>query len=324
MGDFKYNYVIAGGPNYYEVAYADLFSLSNVVYHKSFIGGIESSVFKLISRINFNLWINKFIPTPFSAMVFPKLFPHHFSDDKPICFIFFESHFAVYNTKYIEYLKKKYPGSKFVLYMQDLVSSLPHYDINSYKSRFDLIFSYDSGDCKKYSLYYFPTPYSYYDISHLDKKEPIDVYFCGAGKTRYKAIFDVYHRCVQEKLQCKFFITGVPESERIQGEGLIYDHPISYIENLSYVSASKCILEIMQENADGYSLRLWEAMMYNKHLLTNNQFIINSEYYFKDSIHFVPDTKPFIDWLNTKVVYPQSLKERKSPIQLLREIENLI
>ena len=324
MDDFKYNYVVVGGSNYYEVAYANLLSLPNVAYFKSYLDGIKSNVIKILLRINFNLHLNKYIPTPFRKIVFPLLFQHHFSNDKPICFIFFESQFAIYNTRYIEYLKRKYPGSKFVLYMQDLVSSLPYYDINSYKYRFDLIFSYDKGDCKKYSLHYFPTPYSYYNISNLDKKESIDVYFCGAGKTRYKAIFEVYKRCVREKLKCKFFITGVPKSERIQGEGLIYDCPITYIENLSYVAASKCVLEIMQENADGYSLRLWEAMMYNKHLLTNNHHIINSDFYFKEFIHFVSETKPFDNWINTQVCYPESLRESKSPIWLLREIENLI
>lgn len=324
MDNFKYNYVVAGGSNYYEVAYADLFSLPNVFYYKSYVDGIESTFLKFISRINFNLWINKYIPTPFSSIVFPELYPHHFLDDKPICFIFFESHFAVYNTRYIEYLKGKYPDSKIVLYMQDIISSLPHYHIKDYKKRFDLVLSYDKGDCKKYSLNYFPTSYSYYDISNLDKKEPIDVYFCGAGKTRYKAIFEVYKRCVSENLQCKFFITDVPKSERIHGEGLIYDYPISYVENLSYVAASKCILEIMQDKADGYSLRLWEAMMYNKHLLTNNQSLLKSEYYFKDYIHFVSDSKCFDSWLNTRVSFPESVRKRKSPIHLLREIENLI
>lgn len=321
MDNFKYNYVVAGGSNYYEVAYADLFSLPNVFYYKSYVDGIESTFLKFISRINFNLWINKYIPTPFSSIVFPKLFPHHFLDDKPICFIFFESHFAVYNTRYIEYLKGKYPDSKFVLYMQDIVSSLPHYHIKDYKKRFDLVLSYDKGDCKKYDLLYYPTPYSKIQLPSLVLDETIDVFFCGAGKTRFPEIHDAFLRCKGEGLKCKFFITGVPKEKQLPYDEIIYDQPISYLENLKYVNSSKCILEIMQKNADGFSLRLWEAIIYDKHFITNNSQIKESKYYAYSNIHTIEELETIKVWINEVKSYPSSIKTEKSPILLLEFIE---
>lgn len=319
----KYNYIIAGGSGFYKVAYSDLYNLPNVAYFCNYIDRIDSRFKQLLLRINFNLKLNRFLKTPFRKIAYPWLFPHSFKAKRPLCFIFFGTQFAVINTSYIEYLRKCYPDVKLVLYMQDIVASLPYYDIESYKKRFDLVLSYDKGDSRRYGLEYYPTPFSKIDIAKLPIVAPnnIDVFFCGAGKTRFPAIFDIYRKCISQGLKCCFFLTGIPQGKRIVGEGLIYDQRISYEENLAYGAKSKCILEIMQENADGYTPRLWEAMMLGKHLLTNNSVIENSVYYNPNCIHMVSEGIPFCDWINQKCEYGKNLKEEKSPTRLLEYIE---
>lgn len=321
--ELKYNYVIAGGGGFYEVAYHDLMKMPNVKYYKGYTDGIKGTMKQFLCRLCFNLSVNKYVSTPFSSIVFPWLFPSHFEEPKPLCYIFFGNQFSVINTGYIEYLKKKYPEAKFVLYMQDIISSLPYYDIESYKRRFDLILSYDRGDCERYNLTYFPTPYSRYPIK-TPKKEDIDVFFCGAAKTRYKTILNVYRKLVEQGLKCKFFIVGVPKDEQIHGEGLIYDQRISYIENLEYVASSKCILEIMQENADGFTPRLWEAIMYDKHLITNNKSILESMYGDETGIHILDLSADFLYIKSQSIAYSRILKENKSPHQILILIESLL
>lgn len=321
--NWKYNYVIAGSGGFYEVAYYDLVQMPNVKYYKGYTDGIKERTKQMLCRLCFNLSVNKYISTPFRRIVFPWLFPSIFELQKPMCFIFFENQFAVINTCYIEYLRKKHPDAKFVLYMHDIVSSLPYYDIESYKQRFDLILSYDRGDCERYNLTYFPTPYSHYPIKN-PKKEDIDVFFCGAAKTRYKTILNVYRRLVEQGLKCKFFIVGVPKDEQIHGEGLIYDQRISYIENLEYVASSKCILEIMQENADGFTPRLWEAIMYDKHLITNNKSILESMFGDETGIHILDLSADFSYIKSQSIAYSRMLKENKSPHQILVLIESLL
>lgn len=323
--DFKYNYIIAGSSGFYEVAYSDLFNMPNVVYFRSYIDGINSNIKRFLLRVNFNIKVNKLISTPFGKLVYPWLFSHSFKANRPLCFIFFGTQFAVINTGYLDYLRKKYPNAKLVLYMQDIVASLPYYDIVSYKKRFDLVLSYDKGDCERYNLKYYPTPYSKIDISKLPKiNEDIDVFFCGAGKTRYPAIFDTYRKCIDQGLKCKFFLIGVPFEKRIVGDGLIYDKRLSYEENLGYVIQSKCILEIMQEHADGFTPRLWESIMYDKHLLTNNDNIKKTIYYNSDNIHIINEVEKIDRWINNKVEIDNSIKDEKSPQHLIEYIEQII
>ena len=92
--------------------------------------------------------------------------------------------------------------------------------------------------------------------------------------------------------------------------------------NLAYAAKSKCILEIMQENADGYTPRLWEAIMLNKHLLTNNSAIKYGEYKNLDSTHLIDECSS-LDFINDKVFYSKEIKEKKLPINLLFKIDSL-
>ena len=316
----EYNFIIAGGEGFYSVAYSDLKRCDNVRYFENYIDGILSPLMRILVKLCFNLKINRYINTPFKHIAYKKIYPAQFSTDRPLCFIFFGTQFAVINTDYLEYLRVQYPSVKLVLYMQDIVSSLPYYDILNYKKRFDLILSYDCNDCKKYGLEYYPTPFSYIAPDKFVKREPIDVYFCGSAKTRYPEILRVYQACKEQGLKCKFFITGVPEADRIKSEEIIYDRRISYIDNLSYIYASKCIVEIMQANAVGFTPRLWEALFYNKHLLTNNTNIITSNYYNADQIHLIDKDKIIMNYVDNIVKTDQNFLLKKTPLNLIKYI----
>lgn len=318
----KYNYVIAGGSGFYQIAYSDLNRLDNVAYFENYIDRINSRLIKFATRVNFNLKLNQYLRTPLRKLVFDKIFPINFKESKPLCFIFFGTQFAVINTSYIEFIRKKYPSVIIILFMQDIVSSLPYYDIENYKKRFDLILSYDKNDCNRYNLIYYPTPFSYINPSNFHKHKTIDVYFCGAAKSRFHEILNVYKLCKDKGLSCKFIITGVPVKERLASDEIIYDKRISYLENLSFVYASRCVLEIMQKNAVGYTPRLWEALVYDKHLLSNNPEIYNSEFYNNNSIHYIDDVDNILEWINLKVSTSKNTVAQKSPIKFLEFIES--
>lgn len=323
MKETKYNYIIAGVDRYYSIVYKDLQNKPNIKCYKSYIDGIKSKFIQFLVRVDFNIRLNKYIRTPFKFLTYPLIFRNEFRDGKPMCYVFLENQYAVINTSYIDYLKRKNANAKFVLYMQDLVSSLPYYNIDEYKNKFDLILSYDKGDCEKYNLVYNPTPYSSLGNLQHSTKEESDVYFCGYAKQRFKSILDVYDKCTNAGLKCLFFIMGVPKKEQIEHKGIIYDTPISYEENIAYIKQTKCILEIMQDNATGYTLRLWESIIYNKHLLSNNLSIKGSKYYDSGNVNFVQDLITY-DWINNEVNYSEELKKSLSPLALIERIDSLL
>jgi hypothetical protein len=323
MKELKYNYILAGVDRYYSSVYKDLQNKPNIKCYKSYIDGIKSKFIQLIVRATFNIRLNKYIQTPFKHFTYPMILRNNFKDRRSICYIFLENQYAVINTSYIDYLKRKYTNAKFVLYMQDLVSSLPYYNINEYKNKFDLILSYDKGDCEKYKLEFYPTPYSTFDGLQHSTKEKSDVFFCGYAKQRFRTILDVYDKCSNAGLKCLFFIMGVSIENQVKRKGIIYNTPISYEENIAYVKQSRCILEIMQDNATGFTLRLWESITYDKHLLSNNKSIRNSNFYNPDNVHFVQDQDSY-DWITKEVIYSDEIKKSLSPLSLIERIDSLL
>ena len=323
MEELKYNYVIIGSEGYYLVGYRDVIGLPTVSYHANYNAGFKGRLPRLLVRWNFSRQLNKYVHTPFSWYVYPKLYPHQFNDDKPICYIFFGNRQYIFQTSYLSYLRKHVPGVKIVLYMQDLVARNIGLHLDTCSSQFDLMVSYDQGDALRYGMAFHPTPMSVVDIPEDDCIPRSDVYFCGYAKNRYGKIHETYKKCVQAGLVCDFNILDLPPGvPRLDGIHYI-DKPFDYLTNLQHVKKTRCVIEIMQEGADGFTPRLWESIVYDKHLLTNNSKIEQSPYYFEKGCHLLThlSNDNITDMLNEDVLYPYALKESLSPKHLLQFID---
>lgn len=321
--ELKYNYIICGAGGYYLIGYHDIISHPQVNYFDSYKHGFKSKIQQILLRLCFSSLVNKFIRTPFSSYIYPRLYPHKFDNNKPICFIFFRNHEQVYATGYIDYLRKRFPSCKTALFLQDIVRLKTNFTFEQVRDNFDIILSYDKKDATDFGLLYHSTPMSYISFSSNQDTTKSDLYFCGKAKNRYKEIVKIYNFCRRSGLKCDFYVMDLgEEEERI--EGIHYpEHNFSYIENLQHVKNTKCVLEIMQQGADGFTPRLWESIMYDCHLLSNNRYILQSPYYTTDSIHIYSDIEKIeiSSWINQPTNYSRELKDSLSPFHLLNFID---
>lgn len=327
--DLKYNYVIIGADGYYMYGYHDVMDLPFVNYHKDYTDGFKTPLKKLLLRLNFSRVINQYIKTPFSFYIYPRLFPQNFKEKKPICFIFFGGQIHIYKSSYIRYLRNTYPTAKLVLYMQDIISSYRQvdFDVEKELSKFDLCLSYDLNDARKYNMMYYPTPMSYVSVQENPMIKESDIFFCGKAKTRYPFIHYLYRKLIRRGITCDFHILDMPKgAEHV--DGIHYDNNyLTYKENIQHIIKTKAILEIMQDGAVGFTPRLWESIMYDKHLITNNESLLDSKYYMDGSIHMISDNLFFDDikkLLSKKVKYSNQYKHCLSPLHLLQTIDDLI
>ncbi len=326
MKGLNYNYVICTPGGFYDISFADVVNLANVRYFSSHYSGLHSWFQRALFRINFSKQINHWIKEPFSFYVNSRLYRNDLFDKQNTIVVFCANVGYVYNTSYIHYLKQRNPHLKFVLYFTDLVSKTENVDLDYIRNTFDVIISYDRGDANKYDFKYYPTPYSRIYNESLDvDTEEYDLYFCGKAKDRYQTIFHIYEQCVSKGLKCDFYLYNLSEDKRIYGEGLHYDIPMSYVENIRQLQKSRAILEIMQRNADGFTPRLWEAIMYDKHLLTNNEAVFNSVYCDNVGVHSIDilERKDGYFEIKNNVKYSDNLKKSISPIAFLEYIESL-
>ncbi len=321
--EFDYNYVIAGRPGYYQAGYKDIMDLPQVSWHSSHYSGFKTFWEKQAVLWNFAKIPNRIIKVPFARYVFPRLYPHNFSNGKPLCFLFFGNTHKVFRSNYTDYLRKTYPGVRLVLFLQDLISRHYSFDLDEARSKFDLIISYDRGEAQREGLLFHPTPMSRVEINDNPEIPSSDVYFCGHAKSRYHQVHEVFQLCTKAGLKCDFNILGMPvHAGRLNGIRYL-SKPISYTENLERMYKSRCILEIMQDGADGHTPRLWESIIYDKHLITNNSAIKDSPFFHSDGNHLLSSLTPegIKAWIAQPVRYPEELKDSLSPSHLLHFID---
>ena len=321
--NFNYNYVICGAEGYYDIGYRDIMNLPNVNYYGSYKDGIQTKWMKRLVRLTFSKKANQYVRTPFSRITYPRIYKPLFKNNKPLCFIFFGAIQYVYQTSYLSYLRKTYPNVKIVLYMQDLIDKNKSLNFGACRNSFDLILSYDKGDAEKYGLHFHPTPMSYVDVERDTKLTESDVYFCGYAKTRYPLIHELYLRYTALGMKCDFHIMQFPEGEK-RIDGIHYEGKnLSYEQNIQHVLNTKAVLEIMQEGADGFTPRVWESIIYDKHLLSNNASLHHSEYYNADFMHDIYDAN-VLQLVNMPVRYDSNHKNILSPTHLLKFIDELL
>ena len=328
-----YNYIIFMPADYCKVAFHDVLDKQQIRFISKHYQP-SSKLGKIVYRLHHSQKVNQLMHIPFKHYWFPKYGNWSFPNDKPICFLFDGRYMQYdYYREYLSYLKKNYPSCKCVCIYNDRM--ITYADIVTKKrilpnklSLLDLQLSYSPKDAAEYHLQYHPTVFSNVVVPPSDLPET-DVYFVGKAKDRLNDILAIYDQLTQCGYCCDFHITDVPHEKQVQKQGITYNQPMTYMQNLQHVVKAKYLLELMAGEADGCSFRTWEAMRYNKILLTNNQSVLQTPFYdakkcvlidkkctMEDNAHSWIDTLPDCDLSAPWHTQP------KTPMDLLEFIDS--
>ena len=211
------------------------------------------------------------------------------SKDDKIVFIFSGTSYRYIDFKLTVFLKKTYPNSRTVYIFSDKVMLYQSIDekfsIEKLKQNFDAVISYNNKDAERYSL--IMEPFKPYDFSDVEEDFDIplsDVFYVGKDKGRLVDILQVFEIARASGLKCDFTILGVPNEKRVYSDEIEYERRIPYLEMLKRVKRSKSILNIMQDGADGITLRDYEAFGMNKILITNSEAVKKLPNYQEDMV----------------------------------------
>lgn len=316
----NYHYVVFSYPrDYFKVMFQNAIDEFDVEYISDpIVHGGYGKILQIAYHLHFNPYLNWKYELPFKDK-WLKLY-YNKTSLKPICFLFLMDWIVPRNRGLIDILKVKYPNAKFVVYLEDLVSR-HSFDVEEAK-KFDLVISYDKGDAKRYNYVYYPTFMSKINLKRAEK-EHSDFCFIGLPKNRLDKIYEVYHYLSSLGYKCDFIISGLKEKkQRISGIKYI-NHDMNYYDYLQHVVNSDCIVEIMQENAQGFTLRTWEALLYNKKLLTNNADIVNTDFYNPSQIMVFDDIKKIsTDSFHKAIFDSLDFMDKISPINLFKLLES--
>ena len=193
-----------------------------------------------------------------------------------------------------EYIKRYNPTAHVYAYSWD-IKFIPQKD-----SCFNGIGTFDLMQAKTYNIAFYSQFYSYSKKFHHFIK-PIQsnfsFVFLGRKKNRYNTIIKTKQLCDSVDKNSYWKIINDTEPG------------IRYIDYLGIIYNCKCIIDIVIDGQSGLSLRVMEALFFNKKLITNNKHISKMDFYNPNNIFILDIDKELNSFMEKQYqTVPDSIK----------------
>lgn len=150
---------------------------------------------------------------------------------------------------------------------------------------FDSFFVFDKDDVDEKKNIFFLTNFFFdFDSNETKIENRQDIFYLGTYvPDRFPALKKISEVFNAQKITQKIVLFSW-NKKGTEGSITFTDTFISYQENIKNVKESKALLDLKLKEHNGLSFRFFEALKYNKKLVTNNSDIINYDFYRKENI----------------------------------------
>lgn len=309
--------------NMFPVLLADMYTDNRVIMF-DLLKKTNNRLLTLIQKIHLSTKVNKYISFPFKRIWINSLNKVISDSETEYHVIFIDSLFPK-DKLYISYLKKIQKEFK-VKY--DILLLTPFNDnskIKYYieKLGFEYIFTFDRKDAEKNGFLFQYVPFSLSEKECGDIKYDICNFSVNTGN-RLEILHDIYKDAKKHGVSLVCRITLVPKEKQLYKEGITYNKVIPYAEVIKETKKSNCILEVMKDRQSGATARYYEAVCYNKKLLTNNKDVVNLPFYNSEYIHIFEKPEDIDwDWVKERIPIDYHYDGRFSPTHLIDRIIEL-
>ena len=191
-----------------------------------------------------------------------------------------------FNYNILKYIKKNSNKfKKIILIYRNKIQKWNMKCINYAKKNDITVYTYDLDDSKKFELNYNPQVWNKKLIDNLHYTPQIynDVFFIGTAKDRYNLVIDYKNFFEENNLKTNFIIVSK------KGEPLTINHYVEYNDVLNYMISSKAILDVVNDENYGLTIRPLEALFLKKKLITNYGDIKKELFYpyYKEDIYIL-------------------------------------
>lgn len=189
--------------------------------------------------------------------------------NKPLLFIWYYNYMDEIKSPMLTYLKKICLESKHVFMITD-AREIQYETISIYK-RMDLVGVYDKSIARQYGYRFYP---NCYPVDERNRQEEIiyDICFIGTNRGRMDLLHEISCECEKRGIIAAFYMSDIKEDEKKLGGIQYIEERWHYRDIRQLVRKSRCLLELKNNtNIVGCSLRIQEAVMFNKKILTNNE-----------------------------------------------------
>ena len=226
----------------------------------------------------------------------------------------------------IENILLKYKNIKIFIFTWDSSKYEGKYEIVRKIAKKNNIkyYSFDQLDCKKYGFYFNTTMYDKRLGPSIIDVIKTDVLFVGLIKNRIDEILRIHNLLNEAKINNRFIV--VIRNKKIKN--LPFETSKKYIDYFEYikmVKESKVILDLCLKEQNGLSLRIMEALFFDKKLITTNKEILNTKFYNSNNILYLTSKttiKEIQEFMSKKFVpYDHEIKDYYSVESWVKRFE---
>ncbi|MDD2046306.1 hypothetical protein [Pseudomonas putida] len=221
-------------------------------------------------------------------------------------------------------LIKNFKGKK-VLLVRNVVE--PEF-MHSIEGFFDKVYSFDKQQCEALGMDYLHQffPYGVDDAERLYSQLALPgsvakCFFLGRDKGRTAAIESIAQKLRDANCIVDFHIVKDNDTQDVSEYHI--DDGLSYAENIERSINASMLADINKEGQNGITLRVLEAIFFNKKLITSNTEIKSHDFYRPENI-FVIGQDNFDDlekFINTETVaLPREILHQYGPDYMLDKI----
>lgn len=285
-----------------------------------------------VAQIYFSYKINKYVSMPFKKFWYSWIenyILNNISDGDYVYLLIYDHNVFGGERTFIEYVRKKFSKIKIVYIFTNIVELSAAKEKNYVEKLndwYDVVFAFDPEDAKKYNFAYSPLIYDpdpAYNKDTMENKENT-VFYVGQAKDRLPSLMNVYQKLKKLGVRCNFHIANVPKKDIISAEDIVYNQWMSYEEAVTDIQKSTCLLDAIQRNSTGLTIKTCEAVCYDKKLITTNKHV--TEYPFYDSryiriVESIDDIDEAFFNENKEVHYSKEGKEYFSAGAFLKRLD---
>lgn len=284
----------------------------------------------IFNKVTYRFWCRRFFRSDIFIRLFWLPYIQHILNisSEPTTLIVYDWGPITLSRELLAGLRKNHPNLKIVYVFTNIVKitgATTHNLLGTLKDDYDIVFAFDPQDAKKYGFEYSKLIYTAKLPEKDDSSYEYDIFYVGQAKDRHEKLIEIFKDAVSAGLKCRFYIHGVPENEQFLHNDIIYNQRLSYGEVLDYMGKSRCIVDAIQGESAGLTIKTCEAVVLDRKLITTNENVVN-EPFFKPSNILVykkgVDLKKFI---HTEFI-PYTEKDRYefSPLRIFHQIEDYV
>ncbi len=303
---------------------SDLKSDNNVTIIDSYLKPPRNHILKIIQKAHTTNKINRKVGLPFRNIWKSSLRTIKWEKDIEYYIFFHGAILKTIDLEYIRSLKKNYKV-KYILLLLDAWDSDTSKCAKFFTEHlgFDYIFSFDPRDVKRNGFLYTNVPYSVIS-PEISNTVEYDVCLIAWARGRIQKFLSVFKYLTANKISVHYRLSGIKNKEQLYKDKIIYNEYLPYSDAIEETKKCNCILEVLMEGQTGATLRYYEAICYNKKLLTNNKEVVNLPFYNPEYIHIFEKPEDIdCDWVKKRISVDYGYDGRFSLSRLMDRVIEL-